>query len=175
MPASRKARAMILAPRSWPSSPGFAISTRIFFWVIFCIISPYHCASGFAKQGPLVCQAVAAARLSELEISVPPWFDPFDKHDVLAILLANNLQEIVSRQGPESKVALAVRDLLACRGLADFIQDFFDSEAVFGIREIIVSRQSRANRVICTFGGENASVCVLFLLILLLQISESGR
>src|ERR671933_647887 len=30
MPASRSARAMILAPRSWPSRPGFAITTRIF-------------------------------------------------------------------------------------------------------------------------------------------------
>src|SRR6267143_1905059 len=31
MPASRNARATTLAPRSWPSSPGFAIRTRIFF------------------------------------------------------------------------------------------------------------------------------------------------
>src|SRR5450755_2650837 len=29
MPASRKARAMTLAPRSWPSRPGFATKTRI--------------------------------------------------------------------------------------------------------------------------------------------------
>src|SRR5258708_30746894 len=29
MPASRRARAMILAPRSCPSRPGFAITTRI--------------------------------------------------------------------------------------------------------------------------------------------------
>src|SRR5437764_12022224 len=29
MPASRRARAMILAPRSWPSSPGLATTTRI--------------------------------------------------------------------------------------------------------------------------------------------------
>src|SRR5476651_1645404 len=29
MPASRRARAITLAPRSWPSSPGFATSTRI--------------------------------------------------------------------------------------------------------------------------------------------------
>src|SRR4029453_17314097 len=29
MPASRNARAMILAPRSWPSRPGFATTTRI--------------------------------------------------------------------------------------------------------------------------------------------------
>src|SRR4051812_28094397 len=33
MPASRRARAMIFAPRSWPSSPGLAITTRI-LWVI---------------------------------------------------------------------------------------------------------------------------------------------
>src|SRR5438105_4474767 len=30
MPASRKARAMIFAPRSWPSRPGFATTTLIF-------------------------------------------------------------------------------------------------------------------------------------------------
>src|SRR4051812_19465297 len=30
MPASCRARAMILAPRSWPSRPGFATTTRIF-------------------------------------------------------------------------------------------------------------------------------------------------
>src|ERR1700712_2969712 len=29
MPASRSARAMTLAPRSWPSRPGFAMTTRI--------------------------------------------------------------------------------------------------------------------------------------------------
>src|SRR5581483_11882107 len=29
MPASRSARAMTLAPRSWPSRPGFATRTRI--------------------------------------------------------------------------------------------------------------------------------------------------
>src|SRR3990170_5897433 len=33
MPASRRKRAMTLAPRSWPSRPGLAISTRIFFSV----------------------------------------------------------------------------------------------------------------------------------------------
>src|SRR5258708_34611113 len=30
MPASRSARAMTFAPRSWPSRPGFAMTTRIF-------------------------------------------------------------------------------------------------------------------------------------------------
>src|SRR3954468_3323787 len=30
MPASRRALAMIFAPRSWPSRPGFAMTTRIF-------------------------------------------------------------------------------------------------------------------------------------------------
>src|SRR6266513_1355347 len=30
IPASRRARAMIFAPRSWPSRPGFAMTTRIF-------------------------------------------------------------------------------------------------------------------------------------------------
>src|SRR5712675_2406832 len=43
MPASRRARAMILAPRSCPSSPGFAIKTRIFFsgiWNLLCPLAP---------------------------------------------------------------------------------------------------------------------------------------
>ena len=35
MPASRSARAMIFAPRSWPSRPGLAINTLIFFSAIF--------------------------------------------------------------------------------------------------------------------------------------------
>lgn len=37
MPASRNARAITFAPRSCPSNPGFAISTRIFFSaILFC-------------------------------------------------------------------------------------------------------------------------------------------
>src|SRR5262249_24491409 len=39
MPASRNARAITLAPRSWPSRPGLAISTRIFFSGIFAVSS----------------------------------------------------------------------------------------------------------------------------------------
>src|SRR6478672_6050985 len=37
MPASRSARAMILAPRSCPSSPGLAMTTRIFrsTWAVY--------------------------------------------------------------------------------------------------------------------------------------------
>src|SRR5262245_22783082 len=34
MPASRSARAMIFAPRSWPSRPGLATTTRIFLLLI---------------------------------------------------------------------------------------------------------------------------------------------
>src|ERR1700690_978650 len=33
MPASRSARAMIFAPRSCPSRPGLATTTRILFWL----------------------------------------------------------------------------------------------------------------------------------------------
>src|ERR1017187_5815315 len=36
IPASRNARAMTFAPRSWPSRPGLAITTRILF------IRPQH-------------------------------------------------------------------------------------------------------------------------------------
>src|SRR3712207_2959611 len=34
IPASRSARAMIFAPRSWPSRPGFATTTRIFLVLV---------------------------------------------------------------------------------------------------------------------------------------------
>src|SRR5215475_2211795 len=34
-PASRRARATIFAPRSWPSSPGLATTTRIVLIMIF--------------------------------------------------------------------------------------------------------------------------------------------
>src|SRR5260370_42022318 len=105
MPASRKARAIIFAPRSWPSSPGFAISTRIFF----SIIGPYHCASGFAKQGRSVCQTVATARVGDLEVTVPLWLDMFDEHDILTARLSDNLHETSSRQRLESKTAVALR------------------------------------------------------------------
>src|SRR2546425_8270538 len=43
IPASRSARAMTLAPRSWPSNPGLAISTRIFFSGIVALL-PLLCA-----------------------------------------------------------------------------------------------------------------------------------
>src|SRR5687768_6549971 len=67
MPASRSARAMTFAPRSWPSSPGLAITTRI-FWLIrstthqitrssddrhFLVFSPYFAEriAHFADRG----------------------------------------------------------------------------------------------------------------------------
>src|SRR5216684_2693441 len=171
MPASRKARAIIFAPRSWPSSPGFAISTRIFF----SIIRSYHCASGFAKQGRSVCQTVATARVGELEVTVPLWFDMFDEHDILTARLSDNLQEISSRHGPESKVALTVSGRPAYSGFPDSIQNVFESEAVFCIREVVVSSQSRASRIVCALGGKDVSVCLFFLLVLLLQVSERSR
>src|SRR5579862_7126108 len=56
MPASRNARAITFAPRSCPSSPGFAISTRIFFSAI----------SGFSAQHLYSCSNRAVAFLSDL-------------------------------------------------------------------------------------------------------------
>src|SRR5262245_48120418 len=41
IPASRNARAITLAPRSWPSRPGFAITTRI-----LCVISTLSLSRG---------------------------------------------------------------------------------------------------------------------------------
>src|ERR1700712_5285152 len=51
MPASRRARAMILAPRSCPSRPGFATTTRIFL---------LPCCAGAA------CSAVPSMPLASL-------------------------------------------------------------------------------------------------------------
>src|SRR5258706_6458029 len=41
MPASRSARAITLAPRSWPSRPGLATRTRIFRSVLLSSMQPY--------------------------------------------------------------------------------------------------------------------------------------
>src|SRR4030095_6988663 len=47
MPAARRARAMTLAPRSWPSRPGLAISTRILFsGILFCVLLQAKVKSG---------------------------------------------------------------------------------------------------------------------------------
>src|SRR5260370_25425637 len=90
MPASRKARAIIFAPRSWPSRPGLAINTRIFF----CVISEYHYAMEFAKRCPSVCQAVVAGRVSEFLMCVPLRFGRFGKKLILAGRLARTFQHI---------------------------------------------------------------------------------
>src|SRR5690348_7353018 len=51
MPASRRARAITLAPRSWPSSPGLATSTRIggrMLEMRRLLVSPEHVAERIA-------------------------------------------------------------------------------------------------------------------------------
>src|SRR4051812_41282645 len=50
MPASRSARAITLAPRSWPSRPGLAMTTRI-----FCILDE----GDFFVLSPDLAQRVA--------------------------------------------------------------------------------------------------------------------
>src|SRR5512136_2526536 len=61
MPASRNARAMTLTPRSCPSKPGFAMSTRIFFAIPITSVKegllPHsedltHHAAHLAQGGP---------------------------------------------------------------------------------------------------------------------------
>src|SRR6478609_6164602 len=51
MPASRNARAMTLAPRSWPSRPGFATNTRILVEFIWAALRR-HSAIRFAPPMP---------------------------------------------------------------------------------------------------------------------------
>src|SRR5687768_4293096 len=74
MPASRSARAMIFAPRSCPSRPGLAITTRILLataaqvyggeaqnrGVLAGLAEPGRCAVGLSRRE---CGAAAAARL----------------------------------------------------------------------------------------------------------------
>src|SRR5687767_9080341 len=61
MPASRSARAMTLAPRSWPSRPGLAMTTLI-FWRIFHRGQTARTASDYRRFdvfSPDLAQAVA--------------------------------------------------------------------------------------------------------------------
>src|SRR3954470_8634463 len=52
IPASRSARAMILAPRSWPSRPGLATTTRIFrVCVLFTARGCYASATLWRRHG----------------------------------------------------------------------------------------------------------------------------
>src|SRR5690349_18016280 len=61
MPASRSARAMIFAPRSWPSRPGLATTTRIFLVDVLLtaarklmrtrMVSPRHGGAGLIAGG----------------------------------------------------------------------------------------------------------------------------
>src|SRR5918994_726949 len=65
IPASRRARAMIFAPRSWPSSPGFATTTLIFppvdTWAIVSLPAP---------DGPLGCIGMARFAFGGPDIAI---------------------------------------------------------------------------------------------------------
>src|SRR5258708_11369958 len=99
-----------------------------------------------------------AGWFSEFEMRVPLWFDGFDKNCILAVRLADNLQDVAPRQGTESKVALVVRGFLAHGGLADLVHSLFKGEAMFCIREVIETREVLANHFVLALGGGNASV-----------------
>src|SRR6267154_2566397 len=116
-----------------------------------------------------------AGWLGELEDRVPLWFDGFDEHDILARWLADNFKDIVPGQCTESKVTSAIGGFPAHSGLADFIHNFFESEAMFGIREVVEADQVGAGHFVRTRGGVNVSVIGLLLLALLLQVSKRGR
>src|SRR5258708_4095498 len=65
MPASRSARAMTFAPRSWPSSPGFATNTRILRSSGICVgagaLSHRSVPLFLARAGIVVDPAVSGA------------------------------------------------------------------------------------------------------------------
>src|SRR5439155_1970364 len=65
MPASRSARAMIFAPRSWPSSPGLATTTRIFR---VCVL--------FTAAADVMAPAAAGAAGAQPFLLVPPVVPP---------------------------------------------------------------------------------------------------
>src|SRR4030067_2442126 len=54
-PASRKARAIIFAPRSWPSSPGFPTRTRTFRSPFLLLPSDLSLVSALAMSCPPCC------------------------------------------------------------------------------------------------------------------------
>src|SRR5581483_9970684 len=98
MPASRSARAMIFAPRSCPSRPGFATTTRIFpatarslapkttsgTWFRTCLVEPgprrtfYRVAkrrggaAGLRNHGPAVNERKVSRHADRRPIAAPP-------------------------------------------------------------------------------------------------------
>src|SRR5919197_1286314 len=76
IPASRSARAITLAPRSWPSRPGLAISTRIFRSAI-CGLPE------FRKDHDVVVRAVAV----EVTCQLPLLHETLSEEDVLGTLV----------------------------------------------------------------------------------------
>src|SRR5512132_3698637 len=78
-PASRSARATIFAPRSWPSSPGLATTTRILRSSVMVVTSEYrpqplsHAHDGVAIAGhqlPVESAAVALPAGDQVEMVV---------------------------------------------------------------------------------------------------------
>src|SRR5947209_2253154 len=71
MPASRRARAITLAPRSWPSRPGLATSTRIFLSV--GTVSRIHQGLLPRRFRPwlLLCRCGTFARLVQAAPQIP--------------------------------------------------------------------------------------------------------
>src|ERR1700729_2817100 len=60
MPASRSARAIIFAPRSWPSRPGLATTTRILGWA-----GPVPAISDLDYEGVALTAPGADSRTAE--------------------------------------------------------------------------------------------------------------
>src|SRR3954453_16497111 len=78
MPASRSARAMIFAPRSCPSRPGFATTTRIFLppweppaWAVSCSAVPSIGAESRSAVpgGPCVARQRLVAEVPEQDVA----------------------------------------------------------------------------------------------------------
>src|SRR5918911_245170 len=78
-PASRSARATIFAPRSWPSSPGLATTTRILRSSVMIVTSEHrpqplsHAHDGVAIAGdelPVEAAAIALPARDEVEVVV---------------------------------------------------------------------------------------------------------
>src|SRR6476660_7845790 len=92
MPASRRRRAITLTPRSWPSSPTFASSTRI-GWVTLEDRRLHVCSELCAK-----CLDALAARGTGT--------DRLDRcRHAVGVRVANHLDQIVERPGEASRVA----------------------------------------------------------------------
>src|SRR5918998_5163491 len=99
IPASRSARAITFAPRSWPSSPGLATRTRIFLSLML--------ESGLLVESVNVAQRVAD--FAERGVGA----DGLDGRGHRVVAVARGLLQLFERVGDRARVAAGLGALKA--------------------------------------------------------------